>query len=380
MVVVRSFKFRVYPSKEQEGLLGLHLRVCQLLWNLMLEFAICFYNDFDRVPTKKCLFDFVKKQVVYSQVGQQLATRLHNALKEFAKGKRGFPRFKSLKHLKSLTYPQSGFKLSGERLNVTPFGSLKIKKHRNINGKIKTLSLKREASGKWHAVLVVEVEQVVKENFNSVVGVDLGLEKFATLSNGVMIENRRFFKKREFKLGLLQRRVSRKVKRSKNWCKAIRRVVLQYEKIARSRKDFLHKASTMMVNNYSTIVLEDLNVGGMSKGLFSKGVHDVGWSLFTSMLAYKAEGAGTKIMFVNANNTTQECSKCNAIVRKSLSQRVHACSNCGLEMDRDLNAALNVLKKGLPAGSGNVTPARDGTSSSVNEAGNDFFASKLGGA
>ena len=258
-------------------------------------------------------------------------------------------------------------------MNVTPFGSLKIKKHRNLFGEIKTLTIKREASGKWHAIFVVDVEQVINKNFNPVVGVDLGLQKLATLSNGLVVENRRFFKKREFKLGLLQRRVSRKVKRSKNWRKAIRKVVLQHEKIANSRKDFLHKASSAMVNNYSTIALERLNVGGMSKGLFSKSLHDAGWSLFTSMLEYKAEGAGTKLVFVSANNTTQECSKCNMVVRKSLSQRVHACSNCGLKMDRDLNAALNVLKKGLlPAGSGNVTPVRDEASGLVNEAGNVF--------
>ncbi len=121
-------------------------------------------------------------------------------------------------------------------------------------------------------------------------------------------------------------------------------------------------------------------LGGCRRVCFPRGVHDVGWSLFTSMLEYKAEGAGTKIVFVNASNTTQECSKCDMVVRKSLSQRVHACSNCSLEMDRDLNAALNVLKKGLPAGSGNVTPAkRDEASGLVNEAGNDFFCKQLKG-
>ncbi len=344
-MAVRSFKFRLYPSKEQEVLLGLHLFISKNVWNASLNFVKSFYNDFQRFPSLKCLRGFAVGQGLYSQTGQDVVARLYGALKQ--RKIKGFPRFKSFNRVKSLCYPQYGFKLLGDELSVTPFGSLRIKKHRNVNGKIKTLSLKRE-SNKWFAIFTAEQEkQVSKSNAGDLVGIDLGIEKFATLSNGLMIDNPRFLEKRAMKLRLFQRRLSRKVLKSRNRVKACFKVAVQHEKVANSRKDFQHKQSTRLVNDYSLIALENLNVGGMARGLFSKSLYDAGWSLFTNMLVYKAESAGCKIVFVNPYNTSQQCSNCQSIVKKSLSQRIHNCSNCGLTINRDVNAAVNILNKAL---------------------------------
>src|SRR3989338_5678487 len=217
-IAVRCFKFRVYPSKEQERLLNLHLFISKNVWNAGLNFVKSFYNDFQRFPSLKCLRSFAMGQGLYSQVGQAVVQRLYDALKN--RKTKGFPRFKSFNRVKSICYPQYGFKLADKELNVTPFGSLRIKKHRNISGKVKTLSLKREAN-KWFAIFAAEQEETVwKSNEKGFMGLDLGIKNFAALSNGFLIDNPRFLKKRAAKLGLFQRRLSRKVLKGKNRAKA----------------------------------------------------------------------------------------------------------------------------------------------------------------
>ncbi len=362
-MVVRSFKFRLYPSKEQEILLRLHLFISKNVWNECLAYVKRFYNDFQRFPSLKCLRGFAVGQGLYSQTGQDVVARLYDALKQ--RKIKGFPRFKSFNRVKSLCYPQYGFKLADKELSVTPFGSLRIKKHRNINGKIKTLSLKR-GSNKWFAIFTAEQEKsVFKSNGNGLVGLDLGIKTFAALSNGLMIDNPHFLEKRAAKLGLFQRRLSRKVLRGKNRAKARFKVAVQHEKVANSRKDFHHKQSTRLVNDFSLIALENLNVKKMVQSNLGKSISDVGWSSFTNMLAYKAESAGCKVVFVNPYNTSQQCSSCNTIVKKSLNVRVHDCSNCGLTINRDVNAAVNILnnvlfqREKLPWDTRKVTPARD---------------------
>ncbi|MFH0817126.1 MAG: transposase, partial [Candidatus Micrarchaeota archaeon] len=177
-------KFRLYPSKAQEKQLNSHLWKSKDSWNEMLEFVKGFYKDYGRFPTKKTLREFVKYSGLYSQVGQELVDRLCDSLWKKSSPKAGFPRFKPFDRMKSLVYPQFGFSL-GEKLKVTPFGEISIKKHREIKGVIKTLTLKRESSGKWYALFCVQEEKCVpKENNGEKVGIDLGLTNFAALSNG----------------------------------------------------------------------------------------------------------------------------------------------------------------------------------------------------
>jgi len=290
----------------------------------------------------------VKGTGLFSQVAQTLSHRLQNALWRMVKlrkqGKEcGYPRFKNIDRMKSLNYPQAGFKLD-KKLKVIPFGEISIKKHREIEGQIKTLTLKRESSGRWFATFCIETEpKIPRINNGEQVGVDLGLTKFAVLSNKEVMKNPRHLKQYENRLVVLQQRLSKKKKGSQNRKRAKHRIALLYEKVSNTRADFLHKTSTRLVNNYSLIALEKLASQEMSKQKFGKQINDAGWNMFANMLSYKAEEAGCKAVFVDPKNTTQECSNCREIVKKELSDRIHDCPFCGLVMDRDLNAAKNIL-------------------------------------
>jgi putative transposase len=258
----------------------------------------------------------------------------------------GFPRFKPFERMKSLCYPQMGFKLEDKRLKVTPFGEMKLKLHRQIKGKVKTLVLKRESSGKWFSIFTSEEELIVScPNQGAEVGVDLGLSKLAVVSDGSVIANPRHIKMHERKIAVLGRVLSKKKMGSHNRVKAKVKLARAHEKLANSRRDFLHKTSRSLVNNYSVISLENLNIKGMVQEKFGKQINDAGWGMLASMLCYKAESAGCRVVFVNPEGTTQQCSKCGIIVPKTLADRMHNCPSCGLILDRDLNAAVNILKR-----------------------------------
>ena len=355
-----AYRFRLYPSKEQEKQLNTHLWASKELWNEMLAFTKEFYKNFERFPTKKTLREFVKNSCLYSQVGQELVDRLCDALWKKSGPKAGFPRFKPFDRMKSLAYPQSGFSL-GKKLKVTPFGEIPIKQHRKIKGIIKTLTLKREASGKWFASFSVQEEKLPpKENNGEKVGVDLGLMNFAALSNGKIIANPRHFRKHEERLALKQKRLSKCKKGSKNRRKAKRKVAIEHERISNCRSDFLHKLSHELVNTYSLLAMEKLNSKEMAEQNFGKSINDAGWNSFANMICYKAEGAGCKVVFVNPKDTTKECSRCGTMVKKTLSERTHDCPFCGLSIDRDVNAARNILARGT-AGTAETNASGDET-------------------
>ncbi|MEW6329291.1 MAG: transposase [Candidatus Micrarchaeota archaeon] len=341
---MRAYKFRAYPSKKQEKEMGTHLWISKELWNELLAFTKETYKHHDRFPTKTSMLDMAKRSGLYSQVAQQLVDRLSEAVWRKAKKKQmGFPRFKSIDRMKSLVYPQSGFFL-GKKLEVTPFGDIAIKRHRETEGRIKTLTLKREASGKWFAIFCVEQEKKQpRKNNGEKVGIDLGLMNFAALSNGKIVENQRHFRKFEEKLAACQRRASRCKKGSKNRERAKKKVARQHKKIGNCRKDFLHKLSREFVNSYSLIALEKLKPKKMAERRFGRSINDAGWRMFADMLAYKAEEAGCKMVFVEPKNTTKMCSACRRMVAKELQERMHNCPFCDLKMDRDINAARNIL-------------------------------------
>jgi len=346
---MRAYKFRLYPNAEQKQELQLHLCYAKNLWNDMLELTKQTYADFGRFSSQGALNELAKTSGLYSQVSQDIFRRLNKSIfgmmAKRKKGiKAGFPRFKSIDRMKTLTYPQAGFSLKGKKLKVSPFGEINIKTHREVIGKIKTLTLKREASGKWYAILTAEQEPMQPaENNGPQVGIDLGLKTFATLSDGTTIRNPKHLKKYEVKLAQYQKLLSRKKKGSQNRKKAKFKVALIHEKISNTRADFLHKITSKLVNDYSLIGLEKLATQKMSEQNFGKSINDVGWNMFANMLTYKAEEAGCKVVFVDPKNTTQECSNCKNIVKKDLTERMHNCPACGLSIDRDLNAARNIL-------------------------------------
>ncbi len=290
---------------------------------------------------------------VYSQVLQDVSMRVDLAFKAFFRRlksgeKPGYPRFKGKGRYDSFTYPQYGFKLDGDRLHLSKIGDVKIVLHRPVEGTIKTLTIRRSATGKWYACFSVEYAPSPAPRKETTVGVDVGLESFATLSNGEKIENPRFFRTDEKALAKAQRKLSKAEKGTPERKKARKIVAHIHERIANRRLNFAHQTSRKVVDRFGTIVFEDLKITTMQKNHhLAKSIADVAWNLFISITEGKAEEAGSHVIRVNPRNTSQMCSRCGMIVAKTLSDRIHSCPHCGLVMDRDQNAAINIMRLGL---------------------------------
>ena len=347
---MRTYRFRIYPSKAQEKQMHQHLWLAKNLWNELLEHSKNTYRNFDKFPTKNSLQIMVKNTGLFSQTSQEIAHRVRGSvwryveLRKAGNRRAGFPRFKSMNRMHNLHYPQFGFSL-GKKLNVTPFGEIQIVQHREIKGKIKTLTLKREASGKWFACFAVEEIPIIKaSNGGARIGIDLGLKNLATFSNGLMIKNPQHIKKHQEKIAFLQRASDRK-KGSKNRRKAKKRVAVEFEKLKNTRRDFRHKLSRNLVDSYSFIALENLASQKLAQQNFGRQINDAGWGELANMLRYKAESAGCEVVFVNPKDTTRACCICGNIVDMPLTVRTYDCQLCGNNMDRDLNAACNILKR-----------------------------------
>ena len=372
---MKAYKFRIYPSKAQEKEMMHHLWIAKNLWNELLSHAKRMYQDYGRFPTRDAFQKMTKGSGLYSQAQQEIAHRVEGAIWRFCRlrkisNRAGFPRFKSMDRMKSIAYVQKGFCL-GAKLKVTPFGEINIIKHREIEGRVKTLSLKRESSGKWFAIFCVEEQaKAVKLNEGLHVGIDLGLQTFATLSDGNKIANPRHIRKYEERLAFLQKRLWRKSRGSRNRRKAKLKFARMYEKMKNSRHDFLHKTSKRISDSYSLIALEDLSCQEMAETRFGKYVNDAGWRTFANMLCYKAENAGGTVAFVNPRGTTKTCSSCGKMQEIPLSVRVYTCKECGMVKDRDLNAAENILARATAGHAGSNACGEGAEETPIEETGN----------
>ena len=357
MVVQQMFKYRIYPSDKQKTRLINSFKICKEVYNKLLSLnkTLLVTNKFDfdsLVMDLKCCDPEIKE--VHSQVLQNVSDRLHKSfdnffrrVKENAKEK-GYPRFK--RRINSITYPQSGFKFVNERkLYVSKIGNIPIILHRVPKGKIKTMTIKVNRANQWFAVFSCELENIGKSHSfpQNSIGIDVGLENFATLSDGEIINNPRYLIRSEKKIKLLQRRLSRKKKGSSNRRKANFRLAKQHLKVTNQRTDFLHKLSKSIVSKYSFIAVENLNVNEMVHNHWlAKSINDVSWNRFIQMLSYKEVILGGQLVKVNPRNTSKTCSKCGTIINMPLSKRNFLCPNCGFACHRDLNASLNILKVG----------------------------------
>jgi putative transposase len=388
----QAYKFRLYPTRKQHERLQWTLDRARELYNAALQErrdayrmvgkSITYYDQANQLPEIKQ--DRQEYQDIHSQVLQDVLRKADKVFKAFfARCKRGdtpgFPRYKGRNQFDSFTYPQGGFSFTHDsRVCFSKIGSLKVKFHREIKGTVKTCTIKREGEC-WYVVFACEVEHEPLEASNEVVGIDLGLLRFATLSNGSMIENPRYYRHAEKKLERLQQSLSRKKRGSNRRKKTVKQVGKAHRKVANQRKDFLHKASHSLVHSYGLIVFEELQPASMSKrpkpkqdvqgnyvpngasakGGLNKSIVDAGWSMFVDFCTYKAANAGRVVLQVNPTYTSQICSGCGAIVKKELSERWHSCA-CGCELDRDHNAALNILWLGRSRQGNLRSPAIDG--------------------
>ncbi len=357
-MAIKSYKYRIYPSKRQTQTLNDQLAICCELYNAALQErrdawklkrkSITRFDQTNQIAEIRTLRPDV---AIYNALSlQNPLVRVDKAFKAFfrrakAGRKPGYPRFKSFRRYDSMTFHQIGNALRGNQLRVSKIGWIRIKLHRPIKGAIKILTVKREAE-QWFAIFACETEPAAPLPFSpNIIGIDVGLTHFATLSDGKTIDNPRHYRKAERALRVAQRRVARRKKGSNRRRKAI--VLLQrvHAHVRAQRADFHHKESRKIVNENGLIAVEDLNVKGLASGMLSKSVNDAGWGQFLNMIAYKAEDAGRVFVRVNPAGTSQTCI-CGAEVRKTLADRWHLCLSCGLSASRDHVSAQVILSRG----------------------------------
>ena len=355
-----AYKFRMYPTRQQALQLDQTLDTCRRLYNLALADRKAAYEveGISRSYEDQAVLLVAEKREgnfkdVFSQVLQDVLRRLDKAFKAFfrrvkAGEKPGYPRFKGIGWYKSFTYPQVGFKLEGSKLTLSKIGSIRIFKHREVEGKIKTCTIKKDLLGHWYAILVAEIEDVPAVDPTTAIGVDVGLKSLITTSAGESIQYPRYYIQLEEKLAAAQRSLSRKRKGSANRLKAKAKVAKISKRIQNLRDEFLNQVSRKLVDSAEIIVFENLNINGMLKNHhLAKHIQDHAWGKLIQFTKSKAAKAGKMVELVDARYTSQKCSQCGIMVPKTLAERTHACPNCGLEIDRDLNASLNIRTLGL---------------------------------
>lgn len=356
----RTYKFRLYPTKEEQKNIQLALERCRLLYNRLLAERIAahkqtgqsltYYEQKATLPERKRYISELKN--VHSQVLQNVVERLDKAYQAFFRRVKngenaGFPRFKPASQYNSFTYPQSGFSIEGKQLVLSKIGDIRIRLHRQLQGTIKTCTIMVK-NGKYYACFSCVVESGHLPASEKQIGIDLGVSQLAVTSDGERIESPKFLRKSEEKLKRKQRAVSKKKRGSNRRCKAVRDLARFHEKIANQRRDYAHKESRKLINTYGLIAFEDLNIQGMVKNHhLAKSIADSGWNQLIHFVTYKAESAGRQVVQVNPSGTSQQCSSCGEIVKKTLAVRVHQCPACGYVADRDENAAINILKLAL---------------------------------
>ncbi|MDM5189890.1 transposase [Bacillus sp. DX4.1] len=367
MTMLLSQKYEIFPTKEQKETLDRWLQYCRQTYNSALLDKQRKYKENKQSYTRsdmqkqqtidKRTYPFLKE--VPSQPLQEVFLRLKKAYDGFFCGDSKYPKLKKYKEYNSLTFPQFGLKPNGKhrlamsfsdngKLYSTKLGEIDILLHRPIEGTIKQLIIKRQ-SKRWYAIFSVE-RQVVPSSIDmaNTIGVDVGLNKYAVLSNGTAFENPRFLRQKEKQLRKAQRNLSKKKKGSVNYNKQVERIRHLHEKVANQRKDCLHKLSYHLAQKYSVICMENLDIRNMVRNRkVAKSISDAGWGAFRGMLLYKCKKFGSLLVKVDPAYTSQDCSGCGNRVKKSLSIRTHICAKCGTVLDRDHNASLNILRKGL---------------------------------
>ena len=401
--MLKTFQYRLYPTKRQIRLLNEQLEECRWLWNTLLaerqqaweehQETVDYYDQKAELPLLKAS-ERPALKAVHSQVLQDVVLRLRKAFDAFFRRLKegetpGYPRFKGSGRYDSLTYPQwdNGVKLTAneKRLTLSKVGDVKIVYHRPLEGAPKTATIRRTATGKWFVTIACEWEPTPLPPTRHEVGIDVGLHTFATCSDTVAVENPRFFREEEKVLASAQRKhqialdahktkraeVTKQVKHDqpdldeeqigqlvrqnaeeqRMWCirQKRRKVVARtHERVAWRRDNFTHQASRQIVNACDLSAIEALLIPNMVQNhRLSKSIHDVAWGQFAELLRVKAEWAGRVFIAVNPAYTSQDCSGCGH--RKTdltLADRVYHCLACGLAIDRDLNAALNILARG----------------------------------
>ena len=357
----KTFQYRVTVSPSTESRLSNWLWLCRQLYNACLEQRIDAYKRCQKRVTWTKQADelvllkseFPEYKEVGSHVLQDVTRRLDKSFQNFFRRvklgqKPGYPRFQGRDRYDSFTFPdKAGWSLDGRNLTISKVGRLKLYLSRPVLGEIKTVTVKRSATGKWFVNFSCDKvpENILPENEKEI-GIDVGLKVFLADSDGNFVDNPKFYRDSQKDLRRKQRSLSRKKRGSNTRQKSKLLVAKHHEKVTNQRKDFTTKAARQYVQEYGTIYIEDLRINNMVKNKhLSKSIADVSWGQFFNRLNAAAGEARRAVVRVNPRNTSQIC-LCGEMVKKTLAVRVHKCPSCGLEIDRDTLAAKNILRFG----------------------------------
>ncbi len=355
----KAYKYRIYPTSEQETLLAKSFGCARWFWNYALNLCQETYKNTGKgltrgyiqglLPALKKEYEWLKEP--YSQCLQIVALNLSTAYKNFFEKRAMLPKFKSKHGRQSMSYPQN-IKFDGDYIKLPKIGLVHCRLHRTFEGDLKTVTVSRNPDGKYFVSVLVDNGKANPElvPVDQAVGIDVGLTHFAITSDGSLFGNPKFFVKRQRNLKKKQQKLSRKKKGSQNRKKARLAVAKVHSKIARCREDFLHKLSRKIVNENQVIAVENLNIKGMVKNHnLAKAISDVGWGMFCTMLKYKAEFEGkTYIEIDRFFPSSKTCHVClNRVDNLTLDVRAWTCKHCGTHHDRDVNAAINIRNEAL---------------------------------
>ena len=358
-------KYRLKPTKAQATQLDSQLEECRWTYNHLLaqrrdawegqQESLSYYAQATTLPQLK--EERPALTGVHSQVLQNVAVRIDLAFKAFfrrckAGEKPGYPRFRGYGRYDSMTFPQygNGCFMADGMLKLSKIGAVRVIEHRPLEGTPKTCAVRRSSTGKWYVTITCEVDAQPLPSTGDAVGIDVGLINFTTLSTGESTPCPKFFRQDEHDLKRTQRKLSAAEKGTPERAKRRKIVGRVHERIANRRSNFVHQESRRIVNRFDVIAVEDLSVNQMVHNhCLAKSIQDAAWSQFATFLSYKAACAGRVFVAINPAYTSQDCSGCGHRQKKTLAERVHSCTCCGLTLDRDHNAALNIKSLGLQA-------------------------------
>jgi putative transposase len=382
--MLSAFRYRLYPRPEQEK--PLHrslLLLCNLYNDLKAEEMRRYKEEHKSTPKtrfRRLALEARKRdgelKTVHSQVVQNVGDRIHRSFTNFFEGRARFPRWKKPHRYNSLTYPQSGFKLSLEKgLYLSGIGHVRVFVHRPLLGKVRRLTIKRDANG-WYAIFITEREPPQRKPLPEISaarirGADMGLTQFATFDDASSVRYPQFLRLSEDKIKRLQQHLSRKLRGSRRRRGLGRRLARLHLHVRRQREDFQNKLVHRIFTDNDVLVLEKLNVSGMLQNhSLAKSISDASWTSFARKAAFEADSLGKHTVFVDPWGTTQFCHRCLHWVPKDLATREHVCPYCGETLRRDHNSSLLIKWLGIqsrpPTDSGS-SPAEQGSLPSLRE-------------
>lgn len=363
--MIKAYKYRLYPTAEQATFFEKSFGCCRYVYNWALQRRIETYQNrgerLSYVTIAKELTNLKKQEdtswlcEVSIQSLQSSIRNMDSAFTRFFREKKGFPKFKSKKRNKnSFQFVQQVYvDFESKRIQMPKVGKVKFACDRTFVGKIGTCTVSKSPTNKYYISITVDDGEPMPEkptiDFNTSVGVDVGIKDFAVLSNGQVFENPKFIEKAEKRLKVLQRRLAKKQKGSKRRERAKLAVAKQHERIRNKRTNFIHQVSSKIVRENQTIVVEDLNVDGMLKNhCLAKSISSVAWSEFFRQLQYKCDWYGKNLVRIGRFEPSSKMCLCGNVYKDlKLSQRRWVCPSCGRDNDRDLLAAVNILRFGL---------------------------------